>query len=254
MRTLLQALALASVIALISLGTAHGAVGPNIDHFKCYYLITPVGNTPVALQDQFDPALKNVTVIRPLYLCNPTEKVHGAATVVPMHPDEHLVCYLTREALEPTFEPRDVFVTNQFENHQEVRVVRRANLLCVPSAKSLVSQPPPLTGIDTDHYRCYQITKPVSRIAIHLKDQFVDKDATVMRPILLCNPTTKVHLGVTTQPQHPDDHLVCYMTREAFKPVFKRLVAFISNQFQGGPLKVVRSANLLCVPSAKALT
>jgi hypothetical protein len=254
MRTLLQSLALASLIALTSLGTAHGTVGPNIDHFKCYFLSTLPGKTPVQLQDQFDPALKDVTVVRPLYLCNPTHKVHGSTTVDPMHPDEHLVCYLTKEAEEPRFQPRDVLVTNQFDNGQKVRVVRRAALLCVPSLKSLVNSPGPSGVFNTDHYRCYQVTRPNARVAIHLTDQFEDKNATVYRPILLCNPTTKVFAGNTTQPQHPDDHLVCYLTTEDFRPVFKRLVAFVSNQFvTGGQLKVVRPTNLLCVPSGKTL-
>jgi hypothetical protein len=55
------------------------------------------------------------------------------------NPDDHLVCYETRDdGASPQFEQRDVVVSNQFGKAQRLTVWRRKNLLCVPSLKAHV--------------------------------------------------------------------------------------------------------------------
>ncbi|HEV8487788.1 MAG TPA: hypothetical protein VGV87_29875, partial [Blastocatellia bacterium] len=109
-----------------------------LDHFKCYDVRSDANFTPfeVELHDQFETEV--VTVVKPLLLCNPVVKcVDGDCTQV-LNQDDHLVCYETRDSRGTTnFEKREVIISNQFGQQQRITVLRRANLLCVPSLKAL---------------------------------------------------------------------------------------------------------------------
>jgi hypothetical protein len=112
-----------------------------LDHFKCYTVRPRTDFAPlrVTLVDQFEK--QDVTVLRPVSLCNPVTKCHedGRCTE-PVHPEEHLVCYRTEDAPDtPDFQRRQVLVSNQF-GEQRLTVVRRNDLLCLPSSKKLLER------------------------------------------------------------------------------------------------------------------
>jgi hypothetical protein len=118
-----------------------------LDHFKCYDVRAQEGFLPfnVKLTDQFEKD-QGVMVLRPVTLCNPAVKcVPTGNPAKPfdcsqrINPDDHLVCYETRDdGASPQFERREVVVSNQFGKEQRLSVLRRKNLLCVPSLKAHV--------------------------------------------------------------------------------------------------------------------
>jgi hypothetical protein len=99
----------------------------------------------ITLVDQFER--EPVLVLRPATLCNPVVKCvdddHNPATpedcTQVLNPDDHLVCYETRDqGANPNFERREVIVSNQFGQEQRLTVLRRTNLICLPSLKAKV--------------------------------------------------------------------------------------------------------------------
>lgn len=118
-----------------------------LDHFKCYDVRPEESFLPfyVTLVDQFEREL--VLVQRVTTLCNPVIKCidddHNSATppncTQLLNPDDHLVCYETRDqSAQPHFERREVVVSNQFGQEQRLTVFRRTNVLCLPSLKAKV--------------------------------------------------------------------------------------------------------------------
>lgn len=118
-----------------------------LDHFKCYDVKPEESFLPfhVTLIDQFEEEL--VLVQRVVTLCNPVKKCidadHNSATppdcTPVLNPDDHLVCYETRDqSANPHFERREVIVSNQFGQEQRLTVLRRTNLICLPSLKAKV--------------------------------------------------------------------------------------------------------------------
>ena len=114
-----------------------------LDHFKCYDVRAgePFRPFDVILRDQFEA--QEVSVLRPVTLCNPAAKClktdQGVDCTRVQSPDAHLVCYETRdERGSAQFEEREVIVSNQFGKEQRLNVWRRKNLLCVPSLKEHV--------------------------------------------------------------------------------------------------------------------
>ena len=120
------------------------------DHFKCYDVRAEDGFAPftVTLVDQFER--EQVLIQRPVTLCNPVAKCvdddHNSATppdcTPVLNPDDHLVCYETRDDGSPFFERREVVVSNQFGQAQRLTVLRRTNLMCLPSLKAQVRRSP----------------------------------------------------------------------------------------------------------------
>jgi hypothetical protein len=114
-----------------------------------------------------------------------------------------------------------------------------------------------------DHFKCYDVKAAESFLPfkVTLKDQFENEPILVMRPVTLCNPVAKcVDDNNPTTPLdcgqvlNPDDHLVCYETRDdSANPIFEKREVTVSNQF--GPaqhLTVWRRQNLMCLPSLKS--
>ena len=121
------------------------------DHFKCYDVRAETGFAPfpVTLVDQFER--QQVLIQRPVTLCNPVAKCidHDHNPNTPpdctqvLNPDDHLVCYETRDdSGNPFFERREVIVSNQFGQAQQLTVLRRSNLMCLPSLKAQVRRSP----------------------------------------------------------------------------------------------------------------
>ncbi len=122
-----------------------------LDHFKCYDVRAQESFLPfnITLIDQFEE--EPVLVQRPVTLCNPVVKCvdddHNPATppdcTQVLNPDDHLVCYETRDqSAHPNFERREVIVSNQFGQEQRLTVLRRTNLICLPSLKAKVELQP----------------------------------------------------------------------------------------------------------------
>lgn len=125
-----------------------------LSHFKCYSAAEtePTGTTvpglpaPVWGIDQFSPTpLPRMTVVAPVSLCNPAEKVIKTAagqTVYPaVNPDLHLVCFSIRGGIKVG---KPVTVDNQFNPPNTPRVlnVGAAFSLCAPSFKQIIPPPP----------------------------------------------------------------------------------------------------------------
>jgi hypothetical protein len=113
-----------------------------------------------------------------------------------------------------------------------------------------------------DHFKCYdaRAQEHFQPFTIKLTDQFEEQRVTVMRPTTLCNPVVKCvdDQNSATPPDctpvfNPDDHLVCYETRDdGGKPQFEQREVIVSNQFgKEQRLTVYRRKNQLCVPSLK---
>ena len=107
-----------------------------LDHFKCYDVNSEVKFQPfdIVVRDQFEG--QTVTIVKPIMLCNPAVKCVGSDCTQLFNPDDHLVCYETKDGSgTPNFERREVIVSNQFGQQQRLTVLKRSNMLCVPSLK-----------------------------------------------------------------------------------------------------------------------
>lgn len=222
-----------------------------LNHFHCYQA---QGESPPAiafLQDQFDrlDGANNYDlafVSNPALFCNPTEKMTADGAVTPIvNKFNHLT--LHRMLTLPQGPTREVAINNQF-GEQRLKVLDWSFLLGVPTEKNREGAPS-----EIDHFKCHFVTsgEPVDR-EVQLADQFFPNglDTKVGRPLLLCNPTRKIHPPVgSVGVFEPDAHLACY----ALEPTpFQRDVR-IDNQFvEAAPLVVGRS-QALCVPSLKRL-
>jgi hypothetical protein len=105
---------------------------PALDHYQCY-AVRPLGQTrvrKVRLRDQFGRV--RAKVLRPSQLCNPVRKNGGQIR----NKRDHLVC---SRIVPARFDPRKVFVTNQFEADSTLEAVSRQRL-CLPSRKRLVGR------------------------------------------------------------------------------------------------------------------
>ncbi|HEX6729602.1 MAG TPA: SBBP repeat-containing protein [Pyrinomonadaceae bacterium] len=108
-----------------------------LDHFKCYDVKSQAIFLPfeVQLRDQFERQV--VTVVRPVTLCNPVVKCIDGDCGGVVNPDDHLVCYETKDAQgTPNFVKQEVIVSNQFGAQQHLQAWRRTNLMCLPSLKA----------------------------------------------------------------------------------------------------------------------
>jgi hypothetical protein len=250
---------------------------PELDHFYCYFVQSPLQQMAVQLQDQFDVRLQQIetiTDLRAVRLCNPVQKTLPNGVTTPIqHPQDHLLFYLINP--QPVI-PRLVLVDNQF-GLQLLRT-RNAEVLAVPSGKALpvvsasgtVGPPaaPPIPQ-DLNHFKCYSASGDVSSRVVSLQDQFQSVQTEVLEPILFCNPVQKTIPappsavgglpGTVTPIVDPRAHLTCYTT----VPRPFQGVAYYNNQFvPAGPVGsvppttvppelTVLSSDILCLPSYK---
>src|SRR6266571_7588359 len=121
-------------------------------HFLCY-------RAQLANNSQFDPVNVELrdqfgnfssVVLSPQQLCNPVRK-NGEPVPAPF---THLACYRTKDN-GPTFVPRDVDVSNQFEN--ETWRVTSPGSLCAPAEKN-GEQP---VDFGFNHFRCYEANSTI---------------------------------------------------------------------------------------------
>ena len=119
---------------------------------------------------------------------------------------------------------------------------------------AVVTDPPhddPLDIMTDEHYQCYQLSdEKVETLATFTGiDQFEDVKQTLLRPVMLCNPTKKVHGDSVFEIQNFDRHLVCY-ERSVDDDFKSGKVVEISNQFETRTV-TVKNRSVFCVPSTK---
>lgn len=224
------------------------------DHFRCYGTIAPVVNQQVELQDQFDsridPAfVEKVLVSEPVRFCNPVEKLDLATGIVTpiLNKESHLTMYRMLPLGEDLAPTRKVTIQNQF-GKKAIHIFGQ-EVIGVPTAKQEPTGEMPAFH-DLDHFKCYRAYGAALNRRVTLRDQFrVEENVTVAYPFAYCNPTVKVHGGMTTEIQNKDDHLVCYKTTQ--QP-FMHAPVNVRNQFVP-PGQVLQlpfgRVDLLCVPS-----
>jgi hypothetical protein len=103
-----------------------------------------------------------------------------------------------------------------------------------------------------DHYQCYRVvrSRPLPPTTIAVADQFGRARIVLARPVMLCNPSVKVHRDKHYPVKSPELHLVCYEPARPEKPRVRRVR--IGNQFQIVDLHVAERT-MFCVPSNKKL-
>jgi len=102
-------------------------------------------------------------------------------------------------------------------------------------------------GVNPAHYQCYRVAEavPFKPLDVKLQDQFGASGAKVVKPTMICAPTSKNGAPV----KDPRTHLVCYED-EGPKPVDKKVS--VQNQF-GKDTLTVGGPVMLCVPSLKTV-
>jgi hypothetical protein len=226
-------------IKLLSAG--HTPVPPPNDHAKCHNVIGPSISVAVTLQDQFDkafvpPRVERKTVVKPVMLCAPVQKTRHDTGVITgiTNPNTHLKIYsIAPSEVAPV---RTVTVNNQFG--QQRLTVRDPVALAVPTQKLPHG---PFSGVD--HFKCYIASGPLINKVVDLDDQFdVERNITVLRPVVFCNPVEKTVAGVVTPILEPKEHLVLYS--------LSRATIVTINQF-GTENLTIAVKDLLFVPSEK---
>jgi hypothetical protein len=103
---------------------------PKLDHYLCYRTKPLDRFKPgrVKLEDQFGGVEGRIS--RAFQLCNPVSKNGGDV----LRPREHLVCHYLKAG---KFDPRKVWITNQFEKGRRIKAIRRESL-CLPALKRVL--------------------------------------------------------------------------------------------------------------------
>jgi uncharacterized repeat protein (TIGR02543 family) len=100
-----------------------------------------------------------------------------------------------------------------------------------------------------DHFKCYNVTGAQSLDKqVHLKDQFIELNATVNNATFFCNPTDKVYYTEVTNISNPDHHLTVYWLNHTEYGRFWNVN--VSNQF-GTKILTVGGPVALAVPTQK---
>jgi hypothetical protein len=221
-----------------------------LGEFKGYTLNRRGGFLPldVTLDDQFES--KITTVRRPKYLANPAG-IDGAPID---DPTAHMMCYVLKDVSgQVPLALTDVRLESQFGTDFVTAV--RSDLLCVQAAKDLVPVATPF-----DRFKCYRVRKQrgaprfVKR-DVNVIDQFENKEMTLSRPFLVCNPVGRDGEEI----QNPVCHLSCYKIKDVLgQPKFVDQDAIIEDEF--GTQNVGTNTNVretchrsavLCVPALK---
>lgn len=210
------------------------------DHFLGYEAKT-TKKTPkfqkvtVDLNDQFEQ--ETYKVEKTTMFFTPVDK-NGEGIA---DPDTHLKGYKIKGPHTPV---SNIVVTNQFGELLLNTV--KVELLLVPTFKDLNADiPEPLMASSVDHFKCYKVKvldDQRSFNQVTLVDQFVNKEFTVGKPKMLCNPVDKNGEGINNE----DNHLMCYDVKDKFKKTN------IHTHDQFGPETLdTKKIKQLCVPSEK---
>lgn len=112
--------------------------------------------------------------------------------------------------------------------------------------------PAQTVDVPGDHYQCYRVLRSAALTpeTITVADQFGRARIVLARPVMLCNPSVKVHNDRRYPVRSPELHLVCYEPARRDRPRVRRVR--IGNQFQIIDLNVAERS-MFCVPSNKEL-
>ena len=218
-----------------------------LDHLKCYRTrrISAFVPNGVTLEDQFENV--DMTVLRPYRMCNPVDKEGEGIN----DPTEHQMCYQIRDTVaQPRFRRKEVRVENQFG--EQILVVTRPETLCTPAEKDDI-----VSDLNGDRMKCYRVVQKVGmrdfeERVVTLQDQFETKETTVIKPVLLCNPTALDGDPITS----PTCHQVCYRIDDVpGQPEFVPVPVTVEDEFYDLSVNAFRGecrqVSLLCVPSLK---
>ncbi len=164
----------------------------------------------------------------------------GPMSIVPQVPP-HITALTVGNVKKVELVVHSVFtLPNTFARRVEIREV---------AFNGVVTEVPvPMVG---NHWQCYRVLegptlKPESLV---VRDQFGKAEIVLARPLMLCNPSLKVHAGKQYGVENADRHLVCYQPIKQSDQQPKRRVR-INNQMAPATL-VLAERQMFCVPSSK---
>jgi hypothetical protein len=212
-----------------------------LNHFQCYE-IKPFAfaRRTATVTDRYGTSPVNIRI--PNRLCAPSDK-RGEDPTAPLDP-EHLTAFPSLSS--PVRQPGQV-VENQF-GRLRLDIVRRT-LLMVPSAKSLVSQPPALAN-PGNHFQCYLVRRSSGEPrfqtirGVSAVDQFGSHAMDILRPKYLCVPADKN--GEDPTAPSSAENLLCYKVKHRVR--FGDREPFITNQFLSSREEIIRRMEF-CVPT-----
>ncbi len=228
-----------------------------LDPFVCYATHTAAGSAPftpatgLSVVDQFRSTIADV--LNPVTLCNPTN-VNDAEGAAITHRD-HLRGYKRKpgSGATPFVKVPNQRVVNQF-GPLVVDVIKPVRLL-LPSAASLVRQPPMPTTPAVDHFQCYAVRTssrtpkfaPVLGLTT-IQDQFETVTVDVTKPTRLCVPVN-VEDGEPGAETHAA-LLMCYKIKAVVgSPPFSPVApVYVTDELASASLAVLKPKEL-CVPS-----
>lgn len=102
-----------------------------------------------------------------------------------------------------------------------------------------------------NHWQCYRVVEgdTLKPEKLTVQDQFGRAEIVLARPLMLCNPSLKMHGDKKYKVEFQDRHLVCYQPIKETDQPTKRKVK-INNQMAPATL-VLAERQMFCVPSKK---
>ena len=221
-----------------------------IDDFLLYKISLAATFTPVLGVHLVDFDDANFDLLRARRLGTPADDgAHGT-----VDPATHLMAYTIRtSAGSPRHVPRtNITVSNNLGIDTHVDTIR-PDLLLVPSAKSLTSQPPAPDpqSHNLDHYKCYRVRithgmpRFPERVTQSVSDQFISpaKTLKLKKPRHLCTPVDTNGSGV----KNPTVYLMCYLGKGSPRTP-RHSGVFVNDEFGPLQLNTIRETEL-CIPS-----
>ncbi len=104
-----------------------------------------------------------------------------------------------------------------------------------------------------NHFSCYNVreSRQLRPETLQIRDQFGRAEVVLGRPVLVCNPSIKVHNDRTFGVTNPERHLVCYdIARQNDQQRPRRVIT--NNQMAPAQLTTAER-QMYCVPSSKRL-
>jgi hypothetical protein len=108
----------------------------------------------------------------------------------------------------------------------------------------------PMAG---NHFGCYRVqeSRALRPETLQIRDQFGRAEVVLGRPVMVCNPSIKVHNNRTFGVTNPERHLVCYdIARQNDQQRPRRVIT--NNQMAPAQLTTTER-QMYCVPSSKRL-
>ncbi len=111
----------------------------------------------------------------------------------------------------------------------------------------------PSADVPGDHYACYRVreSQALRPETLQIRDQFGRAEVVLGRPVMVCNPSVKVHNDRKYEVRNPRLHMVCYdIARQNDQQRPRRVET--NNQMSLAQM-TVDNRQVYCVPSIKEL-